>query len=212
MASDPFTEILNQLLQGLIGQLNGEIGRAIQGAGYDPYQNVASGSSSIGVGTASYYVSNLTGVSSVQVQDMVVSNLTPDGTSLSGQLSFHAVLNSSLSANVGGDVKVLFLDPGISGNLRIDGPSIAGNAAFQAGTSNGKLCLNSISGMNASFMYSNASIWIDGLGPLNYLLQPLENLILDAAKGAISGLISSQINSIVSQQVGSLLPQCVAFP
>lgn len=212
MSNDPFTEIINQLLQGLVGQLNGEIGPAIRGAGYDPYQNVASGSASIGVGTAHYSVTDLTGVASVQLQDMVVSNLTPSGTTITGQLNFHAVLTSSLAANAGGDLHVLFVDPGISGNLRIDSPNVAGSAAFQASVNGGQLCLNTVSGMSAHFNYGNASIWINGLGPLNYLLNPLENLILDAAKGAISDLISSQINSIVGDQVGKLLPQCVAFP
>ncbi|WCM89086.1 hypothetical protein [Acidovorax sp. NCPPB 3576] len=212
MSSDPFTQILNEILQGLVTQLNGEIGSAIRGAGYDPYPNVASGSASIGVGTASYSISNLTGISSLQIQDMVVGNVTASGANLSGTVNFHAVLNSSLSAQASGSVKVLFFDPGISGNVRIDNPSISGTAQFQAGTSGGKLCLNQLSGMNASFNYGNASVWIDGLGPLNYLLQPVENLILDAAKGAISGLISSQINSIVGQELNQALPQCVPFP
>ena len=212
MSDDPFADIINQLLQGLVTQLNGEIGSAIRGAGYDPYQNVTSGSASIGVGTAHYSVTDLTGVASVQIQDMVVSNLTPSGDNLSGQLNFHAVLNSSLNANAEGDLHVVFLDPSISGSLRIDGPSIAGTAQFQASVANGKLCLNTVSNLNAQFNYSNASISINGLGPLNYLLGPIENLILDAAKGAISGLISSQVNSILSDQVGALLPQCVPFP
>jgi len=212
MADDPFTQLINEILQGLVSQLNGEIGPAIRGAGYDPYQNVASGSSSIGIGTASYSVSNLTGVSSLQVQDLVVGNINSSGADLSGTVNFHAVLNNSLNAQAGGDLHVLFLDPGISGSVRIDNPSISGMAQFRAGTAGGKLCLNSISGMNACFNYGNASVWINDLGPLNYLLQPLENLILDAAKGAISALISSQINSIVSAQLSRLLPQCVTFP
>ncbi|MGW8393834.1 hypothetical protein [Pseudoduganella sp. HUAS MS19] len=209
MSNDPFTEIINQLLQGLLSQLNSEIGGAIRGAGYDPYQNVASGSSSIGVGSANYAVNNLTGISSVQLQDMVVSNLTPSGTNLSGQLNFHAVLNSSLAAQASGSVKILFVEPGISGNLRIDGGAIAGTAGFQAAVNGASLCVNSVANMNAQFSYGSANIWIDDLGPLNYLLGPIENLILDAAKGAISDLISAQINDIVSEQVGKLLPQCV---
>ncbi|GKT25363.1 hypothetical protein [Acidovorax sp. SUPP3334] len=212
MSSDPFTDIINEILQGLVTQLNGEIGPAIQGAGYDPYPKVAFGSASIGVGTASYSVTNLTGISSLQIQDMVVGNITASGANLSGTVNFHAVLNSSLSAQAGGDLHVLFIDPGISGSLRIDSPSISGTAQFQAGTTGGKLCLNQLSGMNANFNYGNASVWIDGLGPLNDLLQPVENLILDAAKGAISGLISSQINSIVSEELNRAMPQCVSFP
>ncbi|CAM3415509.1 hypothetical protein [Paracidovorax anthurii] len=212
MSNDPFTQIINQVLQGLVSQLNREIKPAITGAGYDPYQNVASGSTSIGIGSASYSVTDLTGISSLQIQDMVVSNLNASGTNLSGTLNFHAQLTSSLSAQASGSVRVLFVHPGISGNIRIDNPTIAGSAQFQASTSGGKLCLNSISGMSANFNYGNASIWINDLGPLNYLLQPVENLILDAAKGAIRSLISSQVNDIVSQQLNKLLPQCVSFP
>lgn len=206
--SDGITQLINQILQGVVTQLNGEIGAAICNAGYDPYQNVASGSANVGVGKASYSVTHLTGMSSVQFQDLVASNITGSST-LTGQVNFHAVLNSSLNAKVSGDVKVLFVDPGISGSLRIDGPTISGSAQFTA-TMSDQLCLTNISNLNADFNYSNASIWIDGLGPLNYLLQPVESLILDVAKGAIRNLISSQINSIVSQQINRLLPQCSA--
>ncbi len=209
MSNDPITQILNEVLQGLVTQLNGEIPGAISGAGYDPYRNVASGSASIGVGTASYAVENLTGLSSLRLQDMVVSNVSGSGSSLSGNLSFHAALGSSLSAQARGSVSILFVDPSISGNLRIDGATIAGNAQFHASTAGGKLCLDAISAMDADFNYSNAAIWINDLGPLNYLLQPVENLILDAAKGAIRNLISSQINDIVSEQLNKLLPRCM---
>ncbi len=209
MSNDPFIEIINQLLQGLVSQLNGQLGAAIRGG--DPLQNVASGSASIGIGTAHYAVSHLTGVSSVQLQDMVVSKLTPSATSITGELNFHAVLTSALAANAGGDLRVLFANPGISGSLRIDNPTVAGSAAFEASVNGDQLCLNSVSGMSAHFSYGSASIWINGLGPLNHLLAPLENLILDAAKGAIGDLISSQINSLVGAQISSLLPHRVTI-
>lgn len=206
MSDDGITQLINQILQGVVTQLNGEIGPAICNAGFDPYQNVASGSANAGVGKASYSVTHLTGMSSVQIQDMVASNTTGSST-LTGQLNFHALLTSSLNAKVSGDVKVWFVDPGITGSIRIDGPTISGSAQFTASMSD-KLCLNNITNLNTDFNYTKASIWIDDLGPLNYLLQPVENLILDAAKGAIRSLISSQINSIVSQQINRLLPQC----
>ncbi|GEM_PF-4827340 len=212
MSTDPVTQILNEVLQGLVTQLNGEIHAAIVGAGYDPYRDVASGSTSIGIGTASYSVSNLTGISSLQLQDMVVGNVSASGANLVGTVSFHAQLTSSLMAQVAGEVSVLFAHPGISGSLRIDSPTIAGTAQFQASTSGGKLCLNTLSGLSTDFNYGNAAIWINDLGPLNYLLQPVENLILDAAKGAIRSLISSQIGGIVGRELSQQLPQCVPFP
>ena len=152
---------------------------------------------------------NLTGLASLRLQDMVVGNVSGSGSNLSGTLSFHAALGSSLAAQARGSVSILFVDPSISGNLRIDGATIAGNAQFHASTAGGKLCLDAVSSMDADFNYGNAAIWINDLGPLNYLLQPVENLILDAAKGAIRALISSQINDIVSEQLNKLLPQCM---
>lgn len=211
MSNDPFIEIINQLLQGLVSQLNGQLGAAIRAGGFDPCANVASGSASVGIGTAHYAVSHLTGVSSVQLQDMVVSKLTPSATTITGELNFHAVLTSALAANAGGNLRVLFADPGISGSLRIDNPNVAGSAAFEASVNGGQLCLTSVTDMRAHFSYGNASIWINGLGPLNHLLAPVENQILDAAKGAISDLISSQINSLVGAQISRLLPHRVTI-
>ena len=166
MSNDPITQILNEVLQGLVTQLNGEIPGAISGAGYDPYRNVASGSASIGVGTASYAVENLTGLASLRLQDMVVGNVSGSGSNLSGTLSFHAALGSSLAAQARGSVSILFVDPSISGSLRIDGATIAGNAQFHASTAGGKLCLDAVSSMDADFNYGNAAIWINDLGPL----------------------------------------------
>ncbi|CAJ0808738.1 hypothetical protein LMG19083_04763 [Ralstonia psammae] len=210
MSENPFTQVINEILQGLVVQLNGEIGPAIKEAGFDPYQNVASGSKGIGVGTAHYSVNDLTGVSSVRFQDMVASNLTPSGNNLIGQLNFHAVLTDSLSATVSGDLHVAFLDPGISGNLRIDGGILSGSANVQVSLTNDKLCISSISDLNTQFSYAGANIWINNLGVLNYLLSPLENLVLDVAKGAIERLISSQINSVVGDQLTTLLPFCAS--
>lgn len=210
MSENPFTQIINEMLQGMIVQLNGEIGPTIREAGFDPYQNVASGSKGIGVGTAHYSVNDLTGVSSVRFQDMVASNLTPSGNNLNGQLNFHAVLTDSLSATVSGDLHVAFLDPGISGNLRIDGGILSGSANVQVSLTNDKLCVSTISDLNTQFGYAGANIWINNLGVLNYLLSPLENLVLDVAKGAIERLISSQINSVVGDQVTRLLPFCAS--
>ncbi|TDR81929.1 hypothetical protein DFP86_10239 [Paludibacterium purpuratum] len=211
MSDNPFNQIINEILQGVVQQLNPEIGAAIRNSGFDPLQNVASGSASIGIGSASYSITHLTGVSSIQIQDLVASNITTSGSNLSAPLNFHAVLNSSLNANVSGGLHILFADPSISGSVRIDNPSVSGSAQVSGSISNGSLCLNSISGMNANFNYGNASIWINDLGPLNYLLQPVESLILDATKGAIRNLISSQINSIVSDQLNKLLPKCTSL-
>lgn len=211
MQSDPFATLINQILQGLTQQLNGEIGPAIRSAGYDPYNNVASGSASIGIGSASYSVSDLTGVSSLQITDLVATNITASGTNISGQVNFQAVLNSPLGTTVGGSVEVWPIDIGVSGNIRITGCSISGSAQLIASISNNQLCLNSIGNLSVSFNYNDASIWINDLGVLNYLLSPLESLILDAAKGAIRNLISSQIDSIVAQQIGQRLPQCASL-
>lgn len=208
MSGSPYTEIINEILGGLLVHLNSEIGPDIRDAGFDPYQKLASGSQGIGMGTANYSVTDLTGVSSVRFMDMVASNVTPSGNNLNGQLNFHAVLNSSLAATVSGDLRVLFVDPGISGNLRIDGCTLAGSGNVQGALSDNKLCVNSITGLSTQFGYASANIWINDLGPVNDLLGPLENLVLDAAKVAIECLISSQINSLVSVQVNKLLPLC----
>lgn len=211
MSENPFNQIINEILQGLLVQLNGEIGPAIREAGFDPYQNVASGSKGIGVGTAHYSVNDLTGVSSVRFQDMVASNLTSAGNNLNGQLNFHAVLTNSLAATVSGDLQVAFFDPGLSGNLRIDGGILSGSANVQLSLTNDKLCVTSITNLSTQFGYAGANIWINNLGVLNYLLSPLENLVLDVAKGSIERLISSEVNSVVSDQINKLLPFCASL-
>ncbi|MEI8633318.1 hypothetical protein P4S72_17200 [Vibrio sp. PP-XX7] len=210
-STDPFTKIINQILEGVVKTFNSEIGPAIHDAGYDPYKNVSSGSSSIGVGSVSYSITDLAGLSSFEIEDLVTSEIESRGSSLVGKLAYHAKLNESLSTKVGGKLKILFAHPGISGSIRISDATVSGSASVIATVEGSKVCITDISNLSADFNYGSANIWINDLGPLNYLLKPLESLILDVAKSSIRSLVSGEVESIVSSQLKDQLPQCASL-
>ncbi len=206
--SNPYTEILNQVLKALIPKLNGELGSEIKKGGLDPYPHVASGSESFGIGKASYSVTNLTGLSSLEFVDIVVNNVSGSNNSLSGDLAYHVQLKSNLSTNISGQVAILFAEPSISGSITISGATISGEGTFSSSTDGTKICLNTINVTSSNFNYADANAEINGAGIINDIIKPLENLILDAVKGDIRSLISGAIKSIFNQQANGLLPQC----
>lgn len=206
--SNPYTEILNQILSALLPKINDAIGGAIKEKGLDPYKHVASGSKSFGIGKASYSVTNLTGLSSIEIKAIKASNVSGSGANLSGDMAMFVKMTSNLGAKISGDVKILFADPGISGSLKVKGATVSGEGGFSASVDGTKVCLNKINITTADFNYTNASASIDGAGIINDILKPLENLILDAVKGDIRNLVSGEVKSVLNEQVDGFLPQC----
>lgn len=206
--SNPYEQLLNQILEAMLPKINGAIGGEIRNKHLDPLKNVASGSKGFGIGTAHYAVHNLSGLSSLDIKELHISNVTGEPENLSGNVAINVALNSSLSAAVSGDVKILFADPGISGKISISGASVAGGGSFGASVEGEKICLNKINLTSTNFNYSSANISLDLPGIIDSILKPLENLILDAVKGDIRSLVSSQIKGILNDQIGNILPQC----
>jgi len=205
--SNPYTTIINEIIKALLPSINARIGEDLRGAGFDPLKNVASGSQGFGIGTAHYSVTNLTGFSSVQIKDLLASNITGDKT-LTGDLAVHIEVERSLHADIEGDVQILFADPSIYGNITIDGASIAAKGTFKASVDGEKLCINKVTLTSSDFTYVSGDANVDGPSILNDILKPLENLIMDAVKGDIRSLASSRIQAIFNDQINQYLPVC----
>lgn len=207
--SNPYSEILNQILKDLISKLNPQLASVIKNSGLDPYSNVDSGSLDLAIGTASYSVTNLTGLSSLQFGGIAVNSLSDGGSNLSGDITYNVQLNSNLSADISGDVQITFIDPSISGSITISGATVSGHATFSASIdASSKICLNTVNITSSNFNYSDASVNIDGAGIINDILKPLEDFILNEVKGKISSLISDAIKSILNKKIADFLPQC----
>lgn len=217
-----FQDLLNALLRANLSSINNATRSAITARGLDPMQNVTSGSETIGSinlgictaeAIASYVLENLTGLSSFNINSLVVTSATanPDGTSVSGAIQLNAVLTSNLNIQVGGNFKAGcgYVEPsvGISGNVTVSGVSISATGDFKASLGT-QLCLTTIDVMNPNLNYNNLGINIDGLGILNELLGPLENFILGLVKGQIIGLIQNAITPPINNAIGGILPQC----
>jgi hypothetical protein len=208
--SDPYSKLLNEIIKAMLPEANSYIDSAIRSGGFDPLQKVISDSKSFGIGKASYSVTDLTGLSSLEIQSMEVSNVTGNPPNLSGDATIHLVLNSDLAANIEGDVKIKFppADPGISGSITVNGCTVSGDGIFKATVDSSQICLTQVNVTSADFNYSSADAKINGPKIINVIIKPLENLILDAVKGDIRSLVSGQLKSIVNSEISNLLPLC----
>lgn len=217
-----FQDLLNALISANLPTINSAIPPAIVSRGLDPMQNVTSGSDTIGSinlgictaeAVASYVLQHLTGLSSFQINSLVVTsaNADPSGTSVTGTIQLNAVLTSNISIEVGGNFKAgcLYVTPsvGISGTATVSGVSISASGDFRASIGS-QLCLTAIDVTNPALNYGNASISIDGLGILNELLSPLEDFILGLVKGPIIGLIQSAVTPPINSAIAGALPLC----
>lgn len=220
-----FQDLLNALIKAKLPEINNAIPNAIRAQGLDPMINVTSGSDTIGSinlgictaeAVASYNLQNLTGLSSLRINTLTITNAitTPDGNSVHGTVALNAVLTSNLSIHLGGSFKAGcgFIKPsvGLGGTVTVSNVSINATGDFNA-TVGAQLCLTNIDIMNPGLDYGNINIDIDGLGIFNSLLQPLEGFILGLVKGPIVNLIESSVTPPVNNAIHGILPQCTSL-
>lgn len=220
-----FQDLLNALIKAKLPEINNAIPNAIRNQGLDPMINVTSGSNTIGSinlgictaeAVASYNLQNLTGLSSLRINALTITNAitTPDGNSVHGTVALNAVLTSNLSIHLGGSFKAGcgFIKPsvGLGGTVTVSNVSINASGDFNAAVG-AQLCLNNIDIMNPGLDYGNINIDIDGLGIFNSLLHPLEGFILGLVKGPIVNLIESSVTPPVNNAISGILPQCTSL-
>lgn len=217
-----FQDLLNALISANLSNINNAATSAILSRGLDPMQNVTSGSQVIGSinlgictadAVASYVLQNLTGLSSLHINSLVVTsaNASPDGSTVSGAIQLDAVLSANLGIQVGGNFKAgcLYYTPsvGLNGSVTVSGVSVSATGDFNA-TVGTQLCLTAMDVMNPNLNYGNVSINIDGLGILNELLGPLEDFILGLVKGQIISLVESSVTPPINSAISGALPLC----
>jgi len=223
--SNQFQDLLNALIQSKLPQINSAVSSAIKSRGLDPMVNVTSGSQTIGSidlgictaeAVAGYVLQNLTGLSTLQINSLVItsSTATPDGSSLHGTVRLDAKITSNLGIHLGGSFKAGcgFIKPsvGLGGNVNISSVSISATGDFDA-TIGSQLCLTHIEIKNPGLNYGNINVNIDGLGIFNTLLGPLENFILGLVKGPVIGLIQGAVTPAVNNALNGVFPQCTSL-
>lgn len=209
--SSVFEDLINQILEELLPELNRTIGDAIRNAGFDPMSKVVEDEVSIGIAGAFYEVTNLRGLSSIEFNSIVVRNVIPDGTSLSGELACDARFNSQLSARIEGGVWAPLIDRrSITGTVTFDGATISGNGSVEGSINSPELCLNNIDLASTNFNFSNGDIDIDcNCGPLDWIIDELAGLVFDATQSAIRDLISGEVKNVLNREINKILPQCI---
>ncbi len=212
--SDAMQNLLNRIIANkLLPSLNSQIGGLIRKNGLDPFPKVAAGKESAGFASASYQVYDLTGLSSVEVTKLAITSVASGGDSskLQGTMAMAAKLNSALSVRVKGKASAIGIGVGLGGSAELGGVTVASGGTFQAATKGAEICLNDLDATGLSVDWLSQHISIDGLGPLNSLLAPLEQAVLGALKDQIRSLISNQVASVLNDQLDDLLPQCTSI-
>jgi hypothetical protein len=216
--------ILNALLDALLPDLNAALPKAIQDAGLDPWGTVAQGSDTLGkinLGLctakvkASYSIKDMTGLSSIEILSATVETSTTaaSGTQATGTMALKARLNKSLSAKVSG--KLSASCGGISESVKISGKITAkgvtgkGKGPYAATLGVPESCLQSLELSTFSLDYSSVDISIDGLGIFNSFLKPLEDVVTQLFKDAITTEVANAVKPLLNSLIADELPFCI---
>ncbi len=218
---DPIVNILNSLLSKNLPAINQAIHGAIVANNLDPLSSVASGSDTLGhidlgictaSASANYYVANLTGLSSLSLQSLVITGAAPvhdQPNAVSGTLALNASVGG-MGANVGGSFKAgcgfISQSVGISGSVSIASATVASGGDFIASTANGQVSITFLDAEQLSLNYQGLSVSIDGLGIFNKFLGPLEDVIIGQFQGSIRTAIANAITPVINTQLAKFLP------
>jgi hypothetical protein len=220
-----YENLLNAIIKAKLPDINAAIGGAIKSQGLDPMIHVASGTDNIGsinlgictaTASASYSLQNLTGLSSLVINSLVITSATTgeDEKTVHGSVELNASMSSNLGINVGGRFTAGcgFLKPsvGISGSVSVSTVTVAASGDFDA-TVGSEICLTEINITNPGLNYGNIDVHIDGLGIFNSLLGPLENFILGIVKGQIISAIQGALTPPLNSAINGQLPQCTSL-
>jgi hypothetical protein len=214
------TAIVNALIDALIPELNQELPQAIKDAGLDPWKTVVKGSETLGKidlgvckasAKASYSITDMTGLSSIEILSATASNLGGT-TTVTGTLTMSARLNKSLSAKVSGKISakcgVISDSVKISGSATAKGVTAKATGDFTA-TIGTESCITTANITKLSLDYSDIDVKINGLGVFNSLLDELVDAVDDLFGNAIKGEISDALRPVFNDLLKDELPFCI---
>lgn len=219
--SDVIVDIINGLLKALLPALNPLIDGEIRSKGLDPWANVTDGKVQLGkvdFGVchakvhADYSVTNMSGVSSLSIDSLVVEGLQANGGELDGALAMTASFGETLSGDV--DVKIdgkcghIHNVVKVHGKIYLKSLAVSAEGTISAGVDEGKICVTNIT-LNA-VQASVGSIVVDvhGLGVFDSLLDTLTHELIKAIKPQIVSLINDMLAPVLNSQIQGQLPLC----
>lgn len=225
--SNPIEQFLNQIIKNALPSVNKGIQSGIKNAHLDPWGQVAHGSDTLGKinlgichasATADYSITNMKGLSSFTIKSLEIMSVQPnasDPSKLAGTISLNASFASNLETSLGGGIeaKCGFIHPhiGISGNTKVSSITASATGTFNASTTKGKVCIDSITVNGFNVNYGSIGVNINGLGIFNVFLKPLEDLIITILKGKIRSAITSAIKSAVNNEIKKEFPKCTSI-
>jgi hypothetical protein len=229
---DPVIAILNKVIEENLPAINRKIDTEIINRNLDPMKYVISGEDTLGrinlgLCTASvkagYDIKDLIGLSSFTITSLKMLDPSAQaiadsggkeigGGELTGDVWVEALLKSSMTAGVGGNVKagcgIIKKKTGISGKVTATSVTVSGGGTFHAGVNGENICLEQLYFDQLHVDYGKLTVHINGLGFFNLFLAPLKNLILSLFKGQIRSALSGALTSILNDQFNSSLPMC----
>ncbi|HUB90024.1 MAG TPA: hypothetical protein VMA74_09895 [Dyella sp.] len=211
--------IVNGLLKDLLPIANPVIDGEIKDRHLDPWQNVASGTvspGSIDLGIcdatvyANYSVGNFTGLSSMSIDSLVVTNLVEQKGVLVGNLTMAASLGKSFSGSVSGGVgaKCGFIHPSVSlgGTINVSSPGATALGTITVTENNGTLSITAITLANLSAHTGAITVSIHGLGIFDFLIDPIADGIVNLFKPQLLSLLAGQLTPLLNREIASVLP------
>lgn len=218
---DVIVDIINELLKALLPALNPLIDSEIRSKGLDPWANVTSGKVQLGKMDfhvckanvhADYAVTNMTGVSSLSIDGLVVEGLQGNGGMLEGALAMTASFGENLSGDVG--VKVdgkcghIHNVEKVHGRIHIKSLSVSAKGEIAAGVDEGKICVTNITLDSVQASVGSIVVDVRGLGVFDSLLNILTRELIKAIKPQIVSLINSTLTPVLNSQIKGQLPLC----
>lgn len=221
MDPNPATSVQSLLTQ-FMPNLNKNMPVIMVEAGLDPLKHVVSGtddlgSVNLGLCTANakaiYAVENMTGLQTLLITAMTLGKIdasNPDH--VVGTVSMQAQL-LGLRADVSGGIEagcgVLHEKVNIKGTATVEGATGGGEIDLVARLELRKNCLTQLLLHDFHLNYKSLRVDIQDLGVVfNQVLQPLEQFVLNALKGVISGGISSAVQNALNNLMNRGLPFC----
>jgi hypothetical protein len=218
-------KILNELITALLPNLNQALPKYIVSEDLDPWDDVVSGSVTLGkvdLGLctasvkASYSIKNMVGLSSIVITSM--TSETFDSTNLptvTGTLNVSAKLTKNLSAKLSGKITAAcgglsLPSASISGTAIASGVTGTGKANFTATIALPQSCFTQVKLTSLKLNYSHIEVDISGLGEFNEFLEPLVDAINALFGNAIKGEIAEALLPVLNDLLKDELPLCIA--
>lgn len=214
-------KLLNQMIAKNLPAINNKLDGEIKAKGLDPMEHVMAGSANLGtihIGvtasvTADYLVSDLTGLSSVAIDSLVISpptgsvDTTTQGTNLRENFTLKAHLANDLQADFTAKVmaKAGFIkeSQNVAGKVAFKGVKVQAGGTMEASVSGGtKICLEQVFIESLTVNISSDHITFSELG----IFSPFQSIITNK----LQGLINTKVKDLSGQATRAALNTAIA--